>query len=279
MTDKEKEALKKNSKWWQDRLGESQQKLTNKSIKETEAQLVKYYQKTMNTVIDDFEKTYLKYLEAVANKKEPTPADLYKLDKYWQMQSAMSKELEKLGDKQARLLSKQFEAQYHSIYNSIALKDLGGQFSTLDTEVVNQVLNSIWCADGKSWSDRVWNNTAKLKQALNDNLIDCVVSGRKSTDLKKLLIEEFEVSYHRAESIVRTEMAHIQTEAAKQRYLASGITEVEVWADYDDRRCDICGKLHETRHPINGVMPVPAHPNCRCTIIPVVQPNNQLMVI
>jgi SPP1 gp7 family putative phage head morphogenesis protein len=141
------------------------------------------------------------------------------------------------------------------------------------------MLNSIWCADGKSWSDRVWTNTTKLQQALNDNLIDCVVSGRKTTDLKNILQDQFKVSYHRAESIVRTEMAHIQTEAAKQRYKDSGIKEVEVWADYDERRCNVCGKLHETRHPINGVMPVPAHPNCRCTIIPVVEPNNQLTVV
>lgn len=265
--------------YWVDRMAESQQKLTSKSIKDTEAQLVKYYNKTMTTVIQDFENTYLKLLDTVADGKEPTPADLYKLDKYWKMQGDMRKELEKLGDKQAKFLSKKFEDQFYSIYNSIALKDIEGQFSTLDTEVVKQVLSNIWCADGKSWSDRVWTNTAKLQQALNDNLIDCVVSGRKTTELKNILQNDFEVSYHRAESIVRTEMAHIQTEAAKQRYKDSGIEEVEVWADYDERRCDICGELHETRHPIGGVMPIPAHPNCRCTIIPVVQPDNQLIVI
>lgn len=265
--------------YWVDRMAESQQALTKKSITDTEKQLVKYYTKTMTTVIDDFESTYLKLLDTVADGRQPTPADLYKLDKYWKLQGDMRRELEKLGDKQAALLSKQFEQQFYSIYNSIALQDVGGQFSTLDRDIVNQMINTIWCADGKSWSDRVWTNTTKLQQALNDNLIDCVVSGRKTTDLKKILQDQFKVSYHRAESIVRTEMAHIQTEAAKQRYKDSGIKEVEVWADYDERRCNVCGKLHETRHPINGVMPVPAHPNCRCTIIPVVEPNNQLVVV
>lgn len=65
-------------------------------------------------------------------------------------------------------------------------------------------------------------------------------------------------------------MAHIQTEAARERYKASGLDKVEVWADYDERRCDVCGELHKTKHPINGVMPIPAHPNCRCCILPVV---------
>ncbi|MBQ9913543.1 MAG: minor capsid protein [Clostridia bacterium] len=141
------------------------------------------------------------------------------------------------------------------------------------------MINNIWCADGKSWSDRVWTNIDKLQQTLNDNLIDCVVTGKKSTELKNILQNDFDVSYHRADSIVRTEMAHIQTQAAQQRYKDAGIEEVEVWADYDERRCDICGELHETRHNINGVMPVPAHPNCRCVVIPVVNPDNQLVVI
>lgn len=233
----------------------------------------------MSSVLDSFESTYLKLLETVADGKQPTPADLYKLDKYWKLQGELKRELEKLGDKQAALLSKNFEKQYIDIYESIALIDVDGHFSTIDRETAQQMINNIWCADGKSWSNRVWTNTEKLREALNDSLIECVVTGKKTTELKKILQNDFEVSYHRADSIVRTEMAHIQTEAAKQRYKEAGIVEVEVWADYDERRCDICGELHETRHNINGVMPVPAHPNCRCTIIPVVEPNNQLMVI
>ena len=66
-------------------------------------------------------------------------------------------------------------------------------------------------------------------------------------------------------------MAHIQTQAARKRYEDAGITEVEVWADKDERQCDVCAKLHKKRFPIQGAMPIPAHPRCRCTIIPVVE--------
>lgn len=265
--------------YWQDRMAQSQAKLTSKSIKETEKQLIKYYSKTMETVIADFELTYQKLLNTMEQGREPTPADLYKLDKYWQLQAQLKSELTKLGDKQAELLSRKFVEQYIGIYNTMALPDELNLFSTVDKKTAQQMINQIWCADGKSWSSRIWTNTDKLQQALNDNLINCVVSGKKTTQLKDMLQSEFNVSYNRADSLVRTEMAHIQTQAAQQRYKDSGIQEVEVWADKDERRCEVCGKLHEKRYPINGVMPVPAHPRCRCTIIPVVQPNNQLMVI
>ena len=232
----------------------------------------------METVIKDFENTYLKLLETVADGKEPTPADLYNLSKYWELQGQLKQELQKLGDKQATLLSKQFTQQYLDVYNSIALKDVDGYFHTVDRATARQMINNIWCADGKDCWSRMWGNIDKLQQTLNDNLIDCVVTGKKSTELKNILQEEFKVSYSKADTLVRTEMAHIQTQAAQQRYKDAGITEVEVWADLDERRCDVCGDLHETRHNINGVMPVPAHPNCRCVVIPVVE-DNQLMVI
>lgn len=256
--------------YWQDRMANSQAKLTNKSIKDTEKQLIKYYSKTMKTVIDDFELTYHKLLTTVGEGREPTPADLYKLDKYWQLQAQLKTELTKLGDKQAALLSRQFTEQYIGIYNTMALPDVEGMFSYIDKKTAQQMINSIWCADGKSWSDRIWTNTDKLQQALNDNLIDCVVSGKKATQLKDMLQRDFNVSYNRADSIVRTEMAHIQTQAAQQRYKDNGIQQIEIWADEDERRCEICGKLHTTKYPVGGAIPIPAHPRCRCCIVPVI---------
>ena len=255
--------------YWIERSAKTQAALTNKSIKETEKQLKKYYGKSMEKILGQFEKVYLKLFLSISEGREPTPADLYKLDKYWQLQGQLKVELQKLGDKQAALMSKKFEDQYINIYNALALQD-SGMFSEVDRETAHQMINQIWCADGQSWSNRIWTNTNKLQQALNDNLIDCVLTGKKTTQLKQILQEQFAVSYNRADSIVRTEMAHIQTQAAQQRYKDYGVQEVEVWADEDERRCDVCGKLHETRYPINGVLPIPAHPNCRCCIIPVV---------
>lgn len=264
--------------YWQDRMAKSQQKLTSKSIAETEKQLIKYYNKAMKSVIDDFEQTYQKLLDTITDERQPTPADLYKLDKYWQLQGQLRQKLQSLGDKQAVLFSKNFEQQFKDIYNAIALSDTDNFFSSMDEQGAKQMINQVWCADGKSWSNRVWDNTDKLQQALNDNLINCVVSGKKTSQLKDILQEQFKVSYNRADSLVKTEMAHIQTQAAQQRYKDAGITEFEVWADEDERRCDVCGKLHEKRFSINARVPVPVHPRCRCCIIPVVEPNNQLVV-
>lgn len=256
--------------YWADRQAKAQEVLTNKNVRDIEKQLAKYYKRSMVDVIGQFEKTYNTYLLNVERGLESSPATLYKLDSYWQMQTKLRDELQKLGDKQAVLFSKQFTQQYKQIYRAVALHD-GFAFSEISTETALQMINEIWCADGSSWTSRIWKNTDKLQQALNDGLIECVVSGKPSAALKSRLMEEFNVSYSRADNIVRTELSHIQTQAARQRYLDNGVKEVQVWADYDERRCDICGKLHKQKFPVGGKMPIPAHPRCRCTIIPVIE--------
>lgn len=258
------------NKYWAERMAKAQDAITKKNIRQIEKQLAKYYKQAAARVIDDFEATYNKLLTTIEDGKEPTPADLYKLDKYWQAQAQMRSELRRLGEKEIVALTKAFELDFFDVYYSIALQDKESTYNTIDTEAVQQMINQIWCADGKSWSARIWENGDRLAEALNNELIHCVASGKKTTELKNLLQERFGVSYGRADALVRTELAHIQTQAAKKRYQDYGVQEVEIWADEDERRCDVCGQLHQKRYPMGAHIPIPAHPKCRCCIVPVV---------
>lgn len=255
--------------YWQSRMAKAQDVISNKNRKQVERVLRKYYKTTAQGVIEDFEATYNKILATVESGRQPTPADLYKLDKYWQMQAQLDIKLKELNERQQRRLLKAFRENFISVYNAISLDGLTA-FSTIDDETIMQVINQIWVADGKSWSQRIWENTNRLKQTLNEELIHCVITGRTTGELKKLLQERFNVSYGRADALVRTELAHIQTQAAKQRYRDYGVQQVEILADKDERRCDVCGKLHGKVYSINDAIPIPAHPKCRCCIIPLI---------
>lgn len=254
--------------YWQDRMAEAMNRISNKSIKQIEKQLKKYYRTAMNRAIEDFEAVYDKVLTTVEDGKQITPADLYLLDKYWKAQGQLKNELQKLGDKQAALLSEKFEANFFEVYYSLA-KDSSKHFSTIDTNSVKELINAVWAADGKSWSQRIWDNTAKLAETLNEELVNAVVAGSKTAVLKNKLQERFNVSYSQADSLVRTEIAHIQTKAAEQSYKDAGIEYEQVWASPDERRCEVCGKLHKKIYPV-GTAPIPAHPRCRCTVLAVI---------
>lgn len=259
--------------YWQKRLIEAQNNLTNKNIKQINKQLTAYYRQATRRVLADFEATYDKLLAQQIDGKEVTPADLYKLDKYWQLQGQMRQELRLLGERQVAALTKAFEVQFFDIYYSIALEG-ASSFATLDTAAVHQMINAIWVADGKSWSERIWQNTELLAATLNEEMISCVATGKKTTQLKQILQSRFDVSYSNADMLVRTEMAHIQTQAAQKRYQDYGIQEVEVFVDEDERTCPVCAKHEGEKHPINAQMPVPFHPRCRCCMLPVINTQN-----
>lgn len=261
--------MKKMNNYWINRVNKMQDRVRNKQEKEIERQIKKYYKNAMNKVIEDFESTYNELLTKQNENKEVAIANLYKLDKYWRMQGQLKNELEKLGDKQAKLLSRRFELAFFEVYNSLDI--LGDtEFTRIDREGALKLINAIWCADGLDYSQRIWKNTNKLVNRLNEGLVHCVVAGKKTSELKKVLRDEFGVSHSQASNIVQTEMSHIQNTAARQRYLDMGVKEFQVWAKKDERRCSLCGNLHLKKYSINESTPIPAHPRCRCTIIPIV---------
>lgn len=255
--------------YWQKRQTEIQELLTKKSQNKIKKQLQKYYATTAKSVINEFENTYNKLLATVEEGREVTPADLYKLDKYWNMQGQLRQQMRKLGEKQVTLLTKEFELAYFDIYYALGIE--GAQaFSTINDAMVQQMINSVWVLDGKNFSQRIWDNTERLMETLNEQLILTVASGKKTTDLKKVLQERFGVSYNRANTLVKTELCHLQTEAAKHRYRDYGVRYVEVLVDTDKHTCEKCKELIGKRFSINDAMPLPVHPNERCCIVPIV---------
>lgn len=257
--------------YWQDRYAEGQAALSRKSEAEIQKQMKKYYSRAAKSVISEFENTYAHLLATIEDGRQPTPADLYKLEKYWQAQGKIRKSLNNLGEVEIEMLTRLFEKSYLDIYNGLDLPDGGAMFNTLSDDSVKQLINAVWCNDGKAWRARCWDNKSKLIEALNDELINTLLTGKKTSDLKSILQTQFNASYAEANRLVRTELAHIQTMAAEQRYKDAGIEEAQVWADKDERQCDICGKLHKTKYRIGEKMPIPAHPNCRCCIVPVIK--------
>lgn len=258
------------SNYWRDRIQKNQQLIEDKTILSINQQLQKYYVRASERVISDFGATYNK-IQNVEEGRKPTPADLYKLDKYWKAQATMQKELEKLGNRQIQELGLSFKNHFYSIYNSIELPFDSNCMFSVDTQIVDQLINSIWVSDGKQWSQRVWDNTNRLQQTLNEELIHIVAAGKTRDELEKMLMSRFDVSYRRAQTLVRTEVAHIQIEASRRRYMNYGIEYVEVLTAQDDHTCPLCRELDGKRFKTSQTPPLPVHPNERCCLIPVLE--------
>jgi hypothetical protein len=73
-----------------------------------------------------------------------------------------------------------------------------------------------------------------------------------------------------AELVAQAEIARAQASAARQVYLETGRSEVEISTAEDDKVCPACDAAKKLgAHPLGSPPLVPLHPLCRCAELPV----------
>ena len=259
--------------YWTKRIFDEQEKLRGNSEKQLELQLKKYYQRALKQAMFYYESTFAKYLELKENNENITPNMLYTLDRWWQMQNELSELLYSLGDRSIKAMTDSFEREYKGSFNAIKIPNRA--YNGIPAkEGARSAVKSIWCSDGKHFSQRIWTNTSMLLQELNEGIVNIAVTGKGTKELTKFLMDRFNVSYNRAKTIVVTEMTHVQTQAAKDRYEGYGVKEFEFLDTEDSKTCDLCSSLNGKRFKLSelkeGINAPSIHPNCRCVIIPVI---------
>ncbi len=114
----------------------------------------------------------------------------------------------------------------------------------------------------------------EIKEALKEGISE----GEGIADLSKRLNEVFESrKTWETERIARTETIEASNAAELESYRQSRVVEKKEWlAELDNKTCEICVPLNGEQVDLNknfsgGFDYPPAHPSCRCTIIPVLE--------
>jgi SPP1 gp7 family putative phage head morphogenesis protein len=252
------------TEYWKDRQAAVFQSLQNETAAEINKRMAKYYVQAEQHCINAIENLYFKLPE------DATVNDLYKLDKYWQMEAQIQEELTRLGNNTNAALDKGFINHFNKVSNVVGAQ-LKTSFATIDKTVVRALVEEPWCADGLSYSARIWNNMALLKTTLDEELSKCVITGSSTISLTKVLEQRFGVARYNASRVARAEIAHVQNKAAQMRYKEAGVTQLEFYATEDERECEECGAMHGKIFSIDEDNIAPLHPFCRCTLLPVLE--------
>lgn len=265
---------KSNLQYWADRQEAVLDAVANQTEEEINKKLDKYYMSAMKQIFNDFEAVYNALMTQLENGEQPTVAKLYQLDKYWQMQAKLKVLCENLGNKEATLLSKKFEEEWERVYEDAALPSVK-EFAKISESNAKAMVNSPWLPDGKIFSTRVWQSTENLINALNDDFIHLVTTGKDTLELRnklmKMVNDNIQNKRAAANRLIRTEVCHIQTAAAEKRYKDDGLEEyVFLGREEHELNCD-CKKLNGKvfRFDDPKAPRPPRHPNCRCRIAPV----------
>lgn len=113
------------------------------------------------------------------------------------------------------------------------------------------------------------------REMLRSFVEEAIAEGYSNDQLSDVLSEAFVFSDERAEMIARTETAAADVAGNMEAYRSSGVVSGKQWIIAQDEVCDECqenadqGVIDLDDEFISGEDAPPAHPNCRCDVIPV----------
>lgn len=263
------------SDYWAERAAEQARKQYDKSLADLEKELSHYYRIALKGIQADTMALYQKILDAMESGEALGTDALYRYNRFTQLRKKIESVLSKLSAEEIGVMSHKYEDMSRYVNRFIVAEAKGTiskDFLLLDNEKVKEIANSVWCADGKHWSERVWDKTRRLQSSIEKGLVDSVARGASKDDLVKDLQSSFGASFSNADRIARTELAHVQNRTTFETYKKAGVEYVETIVANDERLCDTCSRHNGKITPIGEAREGKAflfHPNCRCDIIPV----------
>lgn len=195
-------------------------------------------------------------------------SDLYKYSKYYEITNEINKHLVALGGTEVKIFDGALLKMYQDVQKELDKAPTPISMSLVSDERAREVVNSIWCADGKSWSSRIWTNTDRLKEKLTNGVIDSITRGTGVKGVSDMLQREFSVSYNQAKRLADTELSRVSVQSQLDRYAASGFDTV-VWTITPGiNTCEDCESMDGQEFPILTAPTIPLHPQCHCLYLP-----------
>ena len=169
-----------------------------------------------------------------------------------------------------KTMRKVYESSYHhAVYEAARMSGLDLQTGPIDEGALETILKKKW--SGQNYSERVWNNTQKVADAIKEELMIGALTGKTEKEMTDSINEQFLSGRNNARRLVRTESSYIHNEAHFQAYRDYGIELYRFVATLDLRTSQICrekdGSVYRVDDKKTGVNAPPMHPYCRSTTI------------
>ncbi|MBD9291827.1 MAG: hypothetical protein EGS42_08030 [Coprococcus eutactus] len=166
-----------------------------------------------------------------------------------------------------RLIDTYEQSYYRSIYDQQRRTETGFDFTKLADRDVQAAIATNWA--GSNYSDRIWKNTKKLAQSLEEVITQGLMTGQSIRDMELALEARVVSERYKINRIIRTEVNHCCNQGTLMSYKAAGTLRYIYLATLDMRTSSICRSLDKEVFFVSkakvGVNFPPMHPNCRST--------------
>lgn len=149
---------------------------------------------------------------------------------------------------------------------------VGWSLMAVDEDKISKIISKPWTVDGKTFSDRIWNNKSALVDTVHTQITQMAIRGDAPDKAIKAIAKQFGVKKSQAGNLVMTETAFFSSAANRDCFNNLDVEKFEVVSTLDNCTCEKCGALDGI--PIlmkdfeSGVTASPFHPKCRCTECP-----------
>ena len=226
--------------------------------------------------MDDFAKKYPQYANLM-----PVRESIYRLDRLQGLQySVFMTEAEIAGYTNEQMETYLRRLSQQGLNYGMETLGFGKNFYSVNDDIVRQFVDVPWC-NGENFSTRIWNDTNRLAQYLNQDIAQGFARGDSYDKLVRNLRQRFRnVNRKNAYRLVFTEGTYVMAESSMQPFIQD-FDKYHTSPVLDGRTCSICrGMRHEVflisdRQP--GVNFPPFHPWCRCSFEIVVDDWNKWM--
>lgn len=171
------------------------------------------------------------------------------------------------------LMKESLQTNYHRVIFDIGVatgETVVKDFHKLTIGEIVKEFERPW--SGKNFSERIWRNRAKLKDALEEEIVKMAISGADCTQAIESVAKKMDVSKRAAATLVHTEQAYFSSLGTLKAYSEMGVDKYIYVATLDLRISDICRDLDHEVFSIKdaqaGVNYPPMHPRCRSTTAP-----------
>ncbi len=164
------------------------------------------------------------------------------------------------------------ESYYRTAYEIEKGTGIGAAFHEMETKRAEMVLAKPWVQDGKTFSNRIWQDKNKLVNTLQKKLPQQFVRGESLQRIVKNVAERMRVAQSSASRLVMTESAFFATAGERETMKALDVKQFEFVATLDDRTSEECRAMDGKHFPLKdlkvGENAPPLHCWCRSCIVP-----------
>lgn len=247
-------------------LADAKKLLTKDELKEFKWTLAEYTQKAKSGA-------WKKELENASARVHIKRLEALQLQVKNSIETLRNKENEMLED---YLIKNYEDTYYHALYEISKGLNLKTSFATLDRNKINQVIGKPWLKDGKTFSDRIWQDKEQLINTLRTKITQSFITGstldEAVEDISKFVSDKIKNKEYVARRLLETESAAYASKAQIEAFKSIDVEKYEIVATLDLHTSEICqemdGKVFNISDQEIGVTVPPFHTHCRTVIAP-----------